>query len=91
MQINLPTDADPIIINKAAAAGFGDDVAAYVAHLIVMDEPSGDPRGQLAEEQLRQSVAELEAADASIDAGGGRDAREALLELGQKFGFQLPQ
>lgn len=91
MQIDLPTDTDPIVFDKAAAAGFGDDVAAYVAHLIVMDDPTTDPRGVLSETELRQSVAELEAADATIDAGQGHDARQALLKLGQKFGFQLPQ
>lgn len=38
MQINLPDDAAPLIREKAAAAGFPDQIEAYVAHLIASDE-----------------------------------------------------
>jgi hypothetical protein len=38
MQINLPDDAVPLIRQKAAAAGFADQIDAYVAHLIASDE-----------------------------------------------------
>lgn len=38
MQINLPDDADPLIRQKAAAAGFPNQIDAYVAHLIATDE-----------------------------------------------------
>ena len=37
MQINLPDDAIPVIRQKAAAAGFPDQIEAYVAHLIAAD------------------------------------------------------
>jgi len=37
MQINLPDDAAPLIRQKAAAAGFPDQIDAYVAHLIASD------------------------------------------------------
>lgn len=37
MQINLPDDAIPLIRQKAAAAGFADQIDAYVAHLIATD------------------------------------------------------
>ena len=38
MQINLPDDAAPLIWQKAAAAGFPNQIDAYVAHLIASDE-----------------------------------------------------
>ena len=38
MQINLPDDAAQLIRQKAAAAGFPDQIEAYVAHLIASDE-----------------------------------------------------
>jgi len=38
MQINLPDDATPLILQKAAAAGFPNQIEAYVAHLIASDE-----------------------------------------------------
>ena len=38
MQFNLPDDAAPLIHQKAAAAGFPNQVEAYVAHLIASDE-----------------------------------------------------
>lgn len=39
MQVNLPSDADSLIHTKAAAAGFGDDISAYVTHLVTIDCP----------------------------------------------------
>ncbi len=39
MQINLPSDADSLFHTKAAAAGFGKDVSAYVTHLVTVDRP----------------------------------------------------
>ena len=38
MQINLPDDVVPFLRQRAAAAGFPDQIDAYVAHLIVSDE-----------------------------------------------------
>lgn len=38
MQINLPDDCESLVRQKAADAGFGDHVGAYVAHLIASDE-----------------------------------------------------
>mgnify|MGYP001236542026 CR=1 FL=1 len=38
MQINLPDDVVPLILQKAAAAGFGGQVDAYVAALIAADD-----------------------------------------------------
>ncbi len=38
MQINLPADVAQLALQKAAAAGFGDQVDAYIVHLISSDE-----------------------------------------------------
>lgn len=37
MVIELPNDADALLRRKAAAAGFGDDIGAYVVHLVTTD------------------------------------------------------
>jgi len=45
MQINLPSDADSLIHTQDESAGFGDDVSAYLAHLVLADRSetrSGD-------------------------------------------------
>lgn len=39
MQITLPNDLVQIIYSKSEAAGFGDQIDAYVAHLITSHEP----------------------------------------------------
>lgn len=38
MQINLPDDAAQLALQKAAAAGFGGQLDAYIVHLIASDE-----------------------------------------------------
>ena len=38
MQINLPDDAASLIYQQAAAAGFPNQIDAYVAHLIAADQ-----------------------------------------------------
>ena len=43
----------------------------------------------LSDEQLQASLAMCDRGMAEIDSGGGRDAREALLEIGRKRGFPL--
>ncbi len=37
MQINLPKDIETLIQQRAAAAGFSGEIAAYVAHLVKAD------------------------------------------------------
>lgn len=88
MQIDIPDDQFKKLSERAQAAGFAD-VPAFIS--AIAGEPFDDPRSSMTEEELRQSVAELEAADATIDAGGGHDAREALLKLGRGFGFKRPE
>lgn len=38
MQINLPDDAALLALQKAAAAGFGGQLDAYIVHLIATDD-----------------------------------------------------
>lgn len=38
MQINLPDDAAQLVLRKAAAAGFGGQLDAYIVHLIATDD-----------------------------------------------------
>ncbi len=83
MQINLPSDAEALARQKAASAGFGDDISAYVAHLITVDEAGAenglDP--QASEEILRRGEADLAA-------GRTYDMHAALLAMGKKKGFR---
>jgi len=89
MQINLPNDAEIIVLKKAAAAGFGEDVTAYVAHLISSDETTDDSRGTLSEAELAASEKRIVQGEADLKAGNVRDMKEALLELGEKRGYSL--
>jgi len=89
MQINLPNDAEIIVLQKAAAAGFGDDVNAYVAHLISADVPMEKPCEELVEAELASSEAMISQGEADIEAGKFRDMKEALLDLGEKRGYSL--
>lgn len=45
MQINLPEDIAALVRSRAAAAGFPDQIEAYVAHLVEADatEDYGSP------------------------------------------------
>ena len=38
MQINLPEDIEALVRQKAAAAGFSNEIEAYLAHLVKADE-----------------------------------------------------
>ncbi len=91
MQINLPNDAEIIVLQKAAAAGFGEDVNAYVAHLISSDEPTDDPRGTLSEEELTASLEMIRESEEDITAGRTQGMREGLLEIAEKHGLTIPQ
>ncbi len=65
MQIDLPKDMEALIQQRAAAAGFPGEIAAYVAYLVQADatEDFGAPdhlsAGQISKQDL----------DAKIDAG----------------------
>ena len=51
--------------------------------------PFLSPRGPLSDAQLNESVARLRAADASIDAGKGIEASEALKRIAAGHGFAI--
>ncbi|MCA9239214.1 MAG: hypothetical protein KDA37_03400 [Planctomycetales bacterium] len=90
MQINIPDNAARLVHSRATAAGF-DDVSTYVAHLILSDHSSADPRGALTDQQLEQSLQQCDRAMAQYEAGEGRDAVEALREVAGKHGLKQTQ
>jgi len=72
VQINLSNDSEVLVLKKAEAAGFGEDVAAYVAHLI-----AADGFAPLADEELQASLAMIDAGMEEIAAGGGLTVDQA--------------
>ena len=74
----------------ATQAGY-ESVEAFVAeHLRALaSQTSLTQPDALSEEQLRDSLAMCDRGMDEIAAGGGVDAREALLEIGRKRGFSL--
>lgn len=88
MQIDIPAEHYDGLARHAAAAGYGN-VEAFIAALA--EEPTADPRGPLTENELRRSAAECDRSIANIEAGAGRDLRQALLDLGRERGYAQPQ
>lgn len=86
--IQIPDDQYARLTERAAAEGYAD-VTAFIVSLAGVQEP--DPRGPLSEVDLQESVSQLNAAEAEIEVNGGRDAMEALLEIGQELGFKSPR
>ncbi len=87
MQINIPQPEQDRLVQHAAAAGY-DDVERYATeHLLAL---AHQPL-PLSPAELQASVARCEKANAEMEAGGGRDAREALLEVGEELGFKPPK
>ncbi len=95
MQINLPNDADGIVLKKAEVAGFGKDVTAYVAHLISEDEPSGNfaplVGDDLVGDDLQASLEMLRRSEEDLAAGKTQDMREALKEIADSHGLKINQ
>lgn len=88
MQIDVSAEHYDGLARHAAAAGYGN-VEAFIAALA--NEPTADPRGALSEEELRRSAADCDSGIKAIEAGGGRDLREAILELGRQRGYGQAQ
>lgn len=84
MQIELSNELYDMLAHKATVAGY-ESVPAFVEALA--KEPTHDPRGDLTEQQLAESVVRLRAAEAAIDAGQGIDGEEAMRRIGKKHGF----
>ena len=43
MRVDFPKETDPVVMAKAAAQGFGDDVTAYLLHLVEKDDAEKTP------------------------------------------------
>lgn len=84
MQIDISTAHYEGLARHAAAAGYGN-VEAFIAALAA--EPTADPRGPLSDDDLRRSAAECDQGIAAIEAGAGRDLRQAMLDLGRERGY----
>lgn len=84
--IQLPDEQFQRLASLAQAAGYGD-VDGLLASLAA--EPIEDPRGLLTEEQLRESVARMEQGEADIEAGKGREMKDALNEIADKYGLKI--
>ena len=87
---NIPVNDDQYqkLAEQANATGFAD-VTAFVVALAA--DAAFDTSFGMSEAELRQSAAECDTALADLKQnGGGRDAREALLGLGQELGFPPP-
>jgi len=89
MQINLSNDAELLVLQKAAAAGFGQDVAAYVIHLVATDEPKEEPHGRPSEAELAASFKIILESEADIAAGRTQDMREGLQQIAKKHGLTI--
>jgi hypothetical protein len=84
MEINIPDEKFQKLTERAHAEGY-PNAAAFIESLA--EESVLDPRRPLSDAQLSESVAQLRAADASIDAGQGLEASEALRRItaGHRF------
>lgn len=85
--IQLNDDKYQKISEQATAAGF-QDVAAYIEALA--EQAAFDPRCGMSDDELRASAAKCDEIAQRMEAGEERDARNALTELGNKFGFKTP-
>ena len=70
----------------AEAAGY-QDVPAFIASFA--DELVADPRGELSDEVLRANVAAMQRGEAEIDAGGGQDMKDAIVEIADKYNLNV--
>jgi hypothetical protein len=85
--IQIPDAKFEKLSEQATAAGF-EDVVAYIEALA--NEADFDPRCGMSDEELRQSAAQCNSINERMKAGAERNAREALTELGDQFGFSSP-
>ena len=56
-----------------------------------MHHPAPAELPPMSEQELRQSLNTCDRGMAEIDAGGGQDARQALLEMGRRRGFSVDE
>jgi len=84
--IQLPDDQFQQLSKVAHAAGY-QDVSAFIGSFA--NEPFDDPRGKLSEDQLRENVAFMERGEAELDAGGGHNLRDAIIEIATKYDLKI--
>ncbi len=84
--IQLSDDQFQRLSALAHAAGY-QDVPAFIASFA--DEPTADPRGDVANSQLQKNVAAMERGETEIDSGGGQDMKEALVEIAGKYNLKI--
>jgi hypothetical protein len=90
MQIDIPQGAQARLAQLAVDAGYQSVELFVTEHVLALAHyPRVVNLGPLSEEELRASLDSCDRGMAEIDAGGGRDAREALLEIGRRRGFSL--
>ncbi len=85
--IHIPDEKYQLLSEQAAAAGF-ENVAAYVEALA--EDAAFDARCGMSDKELRQSAADCNRINERMKVEGGRDAHEALTELGHRFGDDTP-
>lgn len=88
MQTIQFNDAKYQEINEQAVAAGYQDVAAYLQSLA--ENAAFDPRCGMSDDEIKASAAKCDTIARRMEAGDERDAREALTELGDKFGFNTP-
>lgn len=86
--IQIPDEQFAKLTGVAQAAGYADLPAMISA---LAEQPILDPRGELTDKELSDSVAMIERGNAEIEAGGGIDAEEAFERIRQKHSFVVDE
>lgn len=92
MQIDLPPSDEVRLAQHAAAAGYAD-VALWATDFLVAQAQMPIPAelSVLSDDELQASIELCERRVAEQKAGNSRDFREAMLDLGRKRGYSLPE
>lgn len=86
MQIDLPAADQQILAQQAIASGYGT-VEEYVSTLLVQFAH----QGPISMAALLASTRECEENYASIQRGGGREAKQAIQEIASELGLRVPE
>ena len=86
--IQVPDDQYQRLSALAQAAGY-QDVSAFIASCA--DVPVEDPRGTLVDEQLRVNVGKIQRGEEEIEACGGQNMKDAIVEIAGKHGLNITQ
>jgi hypothetical protein len=85
MQINIPSDAESLVRDKAAAAGF-PDVDQYVLALILREDDDAIDE-QVTEVELAESLATLDRSMDDVKAGRTLSVAEARRQTLEELGL----